>query len=280
MKSSRIRAILVGGMANPKFRILVVEDDPKTAGLVRLYLEHAGYSVSMAGDGVEALRLARLDPAPDLVVLDVMLPKLDGLRVCRELRLGSDAAVILLTARSTEEDRLEGLDLGADDYVTKPFSPRELVARVRAVLRRRPAGRNSTRTGDSFVGRSDRSGPGDREGSDRLVSGDVEIDLARRVVRARGRAVELTPREFDLLAALLRQPGRVFTRDDLAVAAFGPDYEASGRTIDVHVKNLRAKIERDPASPSRIVTVFGVGYRLAEPGGDGTKTGGGPTPRS
>ena len=261
-------------MANSKQRILVVEDDPKTAGLLRLYLEHAGYAVTTAGDGAEALRLAKLDAAPDLVVLDVMLPKLDGLRVCRELRLSTDAAVILLTARSTEEDRLEGLDLGADDYVTKPFSPRELVARVRAVLRRRPVERNGARGGGSGTARSERGAAPAGDGSERLLHGDLEIDLARRLVRARGRAVELTPREFDLLAALLRQPGRVFTRDDLAAAAFGPDYEASGRTIDVHVKNLRAKIERDPASPSRIVTVFGVGYRLAEAGDAGGSPGG------
>src|SRR5512147_2809331 len=254
MNSSRIRAILVAMAPTPKPRILVVEDDPKTAGLVRLYLEHAGYAVATAGDGREALRVAKLEPRPELVVLDVMLPKLDGLHVCRELRLTSDAAIILLTARSTEEDRLEGLDLGADDYVTKPFSPRELVARVRAVLRRRPTERKPAR-GDAADGRAE----------ERLASGDVEIDLGRRLVRARGRVVELTPREFDLLAALLRQPGRVFTRDDLAAAAFGPDYEASGRTIDAHVKNLRAKIERDPAAPTHIVTVFGVGYRLAEP---------------
>jgi DNA-binding response OmpR family regulator len=243
---------------SPKPRILVVEDDPKTAGLIRLYLEHAGYAVTTAGDGREGLRLAGLDPSPDLVVLDVMLPKLDGLHVCREIRLTTDAAVILLTARSTEEDRLEGLDLGADDYVTKPFSPRELVARVRAVLRRRPAERPTA--------------PGGRArptAAERLASGDIEIDLGRRIVRASGRAIDLTPREFDLLAALLRQPGRVFTRDDLAAAAFGPDYDASGRTIDAHVKNLRAKIDRDPAAPSRIVTVFGVGYRLAAGSRDG-----------
>jgi DNA-binding response OmpR family regulator len=254
--------MLVSMMTTPKPRILIAEDDPKTAGLVRLYLEHAGYAVTSAGDGREALRIAKLDPRPDLVVLDVMLPKLDGLHVCRELRLTTEVAIILLTARSTEEDRLEGLDLGADDYVTKPFSPRELVARVRAVLRRRPADREAMRDGAPAGGRSNRGGG---RAADRLASGDVEIDLMQRVVRARGRVVDLTPREFDLLAALLRRPGRVFTRDDLAVAAFGPDYEASGRTIDAHVKNLRAKIERDPAAPSRIVTVFGVGYRLAEP---------------
>jgi len=243
-------------VATPKSRILVVEDDAKTAGLIRLYLEHAGYAVTTVGDGREALRVARVEPRPDLVVLDVMLPKLDGLHVCRELKLTSEAAIILLTARSTEEDRLEGLDLGADDYVTKPFSPRELVARVRAVLRRGIGDRVGAR-GGSTAGAS--------SAAERLVSGDVALDLTRRAVHVRGRAVELTPREFDLLAALLRQPGRVFTRDDLAAAAFGPDYEASGRTIDAHVKNLRAKVERDPAAPERIITVFGVGYRLAEP---------------
>ena len=244
-----------------KTRVLVVEDDAKTASLVRLYLEHAGYAVVVAGDGREALRLAKSDPPPDLVVLDVMLPKVDGLQVCREIRLTSDAAVILLTARSTEEDRLEGLDLGADDYVTKPFSPRELVARVRAVLRRKQGGEKAARPAKSARG----GHPADR--GEPIVSGGLEVDLARREVRAGGRLADLTPREFDLLVALLRQPGRVFTRDDLAAAAFGPDYEASGRTIDAHVKNLRAKIERDPAAPSRILTVFGVGYRLAEPEG-------------
>src|SRR5262245_47669248 len=251
-----------------KTRVLVVEDDSKTAGLVRLYLEHAGYAVAVAGDGREALRLMKVDPPPDLVVLDVMLPKVDGLQVCREIRLTSDAAVILLTARSTEEDRLEGLDLGADDYVTKPFSPRELVARVRAVLRRRPAGSVSRRDGAGGLSGASAGSAGTVAGAradDRFVSGDLEVDVARRIVRARGRTVDLTPREFDLLLALLRQPGRVFTRDDLAAAAYGPDYEASGRTIDAHVKNLRSKID-GASTPSRIVTVFGVGYRLSEPG--------------
>jgi DNA-binding response OmpR family regulator len=256
-------------MATPtKPRILVVEDDSKTAGLVRLYLEHAGYAVRVAPDGREALEKLQAE-TPDLVVLDVMLPKVDGLQVCREIRLTSDAAVILLTARSTEEDRLEGLDLGADDYVTKPFSPRELVARVRAVLRRRPARAGGDVRSPRAEARARagevRSRAAEAERAERIVSGEIEMDLARRRVRARGHAVELTPREFDLLLALLRRPERVFTRDDLAAAAFGPDYEASGRTIDAHVKNLRAKIERDPAAPTRILTVFGVGYRLAAP---------------
>jgi DNA-binding response OmpR family regulator len=257
MKSSRFRAILSEMPAMAKPRILVVEDDPKTANLVRLYLEHAGYEITVAGDGREGLRLARREPAPDLVVLDVMLPHVDGLQICREIRLGTDASVILLTARSTEEDRLEGLDLGADDYVVKPFSPRELVARVRAVLRRRvPEG-----TG----GRARPSAKAPAEaGGERRQAGAVEVDPARHEARVNGKPVELTPREFDLLHALASRPGRVFSRDDLAAAAFGPDYEGSERTVDAHVKNLRAKIERDPATPRIILTVFGVGYRLAE----------------
>ena len=244
-----------------KPRILVVEDDAKTANLVRLYLEHAGYEIAVASDGREGLRLARREPVPDLVVLDVMLPHVDGLQICREIRLGTDASVILLTARSTEEDRLEGLDLGADDYVVKPFSPRELVARVRAVLRRRVP--------DGAAGRA-RSGAKAPVGAGgaRHQAGAIEVDPARHEARVNGKPVELTPREFDLLHALARQPGRVFSRDDLAGAAFGPDYEGSERTVDAHVKNLRAKIERDPAAPRIILTVFGVGYRLAEGTGD------------
>jgi DNA-binding response OmpR family regulator len=254
------------------FRVLIVEDDAKTAGLLRLYLEHAGYVVSHAGDGREALRLAQGDPPPDLVVLEVMIPKLDGLHVCRELRLRSDMAILLLTARSTEEDRLEGLDLGADDYVTKPFSPRELVARVRAILRRRtlvePARRDGSRNGGRpATARSDGPRPRSGAATPPLVAGAIVVDFERHEVTARGKRVELTPREFELLAALARQPGRVFTREDLAAAAFGPDYEASGRTIDAHVKNLRAKIERNPAEPSLIATVFGVGYRFVEEDG-------------
>jgi len=249
--------------AKAKTRIMVVEDDPKTASLVRLYLEHAGYDVVVAPNGREALRLAAAEPLPALAVLDVMLPQVDGLQVCREIRLGSDMAVILLTARSTEEDRLEGLDLGADDYVTKPFSPRELVARVRAVLRRRgPSGDGAGTRLDGDPRR--RPGAASDHGDATLRAGSIEIDPARHAVRVADRTVELTPREFDLLHALARRPGRVFSREDLAAAAFGPDYEGSGRTIDAHIKNLRSKIESDPADPSIVVTVYGVGYRLAE----------------
>jgi DNA-binding response OmpR family regulator len=267
MNSSRFRVILEAVPPMPRARVLIVEDDPKTASLVRLYLEHAGYDVAVAADGREALRAVRREPPPDLVVLDVMLPHVDGLQVCREIRLGSDAAVILLTARSTEEDRLEGLDLGADDYVTKPFSPRELVARARAVLRRRSG--SAAADGRSRTRAASRGAPASRDASDEpLRAGVVEVDPARHEARVRGRAVELTPREFALLHALARRPGRVFSRDDLAAAAFGPDYEASDRTIDAHVKNLRAKIETDPAAPAIVLTIFGVGYRLAEEDAD------------
>ena len=225
-----------------KSRILVVDDDPKTVASLRLYLEHAGYEVAAAADGRQALARARVAPPPDLIVLDLMLPHVDGLTVCRILRGESDVPIIMLTARTTEEDRLEGLDLGADDYVPKPFSPRELVARVRAVLRRSPA------SGDA--------------GGPPIKAGRLTIDPARREVKVGTKAVELTPREFRLLETLARAPGRAFTREELVERAFGPDYEALDRTIDAHVMNLRRKIEHDPAEPVYIQTVFGVGYRF------------------
>jgi DNA-binding response OmpR family regulator len=227
-------------MASVKPLILVVEDDPKTVQSVRLYLEHAGYAVIASGDGREALARAQDEPRPDLVVLDLMLPGLDGFEVCRRLREISDVPIIMLTARSTEEDRLEGLDLGADDYVIKPFSPRELAARVRAVLRRMP-------------GAAD--GPPVRVG-------DVVVDPARHEVTRAGRPIELTPREFRLLETLARAPGRAFSRAELLERAFGADSEALDRTIDAHVVNLRRKLEVGRAGEPLIETVFGVGYRL------------------
>lgn len=183
---------------------------------------------------------------PHLIVHDLMLPQVDGLAVCRTLRARSDVPIIMLTARTTEDDRLAGLDLGADDYVLKPFSPRELVARVRAVLRRFPAGAR------------DRPPIG--------VAG-LKIDPATRAVRVRGRSVALTPREFLLLETMARAPGRVFSREELVERAFGPDYEALDRTIDAHVVNLRRKIEPDPSAPSYVRSVFGVGYRFEGPRG-------------
>jgi DNA-binding response OmpR family regulator len=234
----------------PRARILIAEDDAKTVASVRLYLEHAGFEVLVAPDGRRALTLARTAPPPDLVVLDVMLPQLDGFAVCRTLRAETSIPIILLTARATEEDRLEGLDLGADDYVTKPFSPRELTARVRAVLRRAPGAIAETPTGPPIRTRG------------------FSLDPGRREVRVRGKRIDLTPREFRLLEALARAPGRALTREELVARAFGPDYEGLERTIDAHIVNLRRKIEADPALPRFIETVFGVGYRFSPGRGD------------
>lgn len=228
-------------MTSPRPRILVVDDDAKTVASVRLYLDHAGLDVISAGDGHEALRLARSSPPPDLVVLDLMLPGVDGLDVCRRLREESSIPIIMLTARSTEEDRLEGLDLGADDYIVKPFSPRELAARVRAVLRRSQAAGGE--------------GPPIR-------LGDLVIDAGRHEVTVRGATANLTPREFRLLEVMARAPGRAFSRAELLERAFGADSEALDRTIDAHIVSLRRKIEEDPAHPARIETVYGIGYRL------------------
>jgi DNA-binding response OmpR family regulator len=222
----------------PDGRILVVDDERKIVESCRLYLEHAGFEVVCAYNGEQALAEAR-DVRPDLVVLDLMLPRVDGLEVCRRLRAGSQVPILMLTARSTEEDKLLGLGLGADDYLTKPFSPRELVARVRAILRRAPPAGAALRFGA------------------------FEIDAERHEVRRGGEPVTLTPREFDLLAALARAPGRAFTRARLVEAAFGEDSEVLERTVDAHVMNLRRKIEDDPAAPRLVVTVPGVGYRFA-----------------
>jgi len=229
----------VASLDVPKARILVVDDDAKTTISVRLYLEHAGYDVDVAADGRAALERARAQPPADLIVLDRMLPHLDGLAVCRLLRAESAVPVILLTARTTEAERLEGLTQGADDYVTKPFSPRELVARVGVVLRR-------TRKEEPDAAR--------------VVAGPVTIDPLRHQVAVGGQTVDLTPREFALLLALARSPGRVFTRQELRDRAFGPDSEALDRTVDAHVVNLRRKLGGEVL----IETVFGVGYRLAK----------------
>jgi DNA-binding response OmpR family regulator len=223
--------------------ILVVDDEPKIVKTVRAYLEGAGYRVVTAEDGQMALTVSRHEK-PALVVLDLGLPRLDGLDVTRVLRRESAVPIIMLTARVDETDKLVGLELGADDYVTKPFSPRELVARVRAVLRR---------TG------------GEREQAlPPIVSGDVVIDQERRQVTVCGRLAELTPTEFDLLAVLARHPGRVFTRMELLDRVQGYAFDGYERTVDAHVKNLRQKIEPDPKKPRYLVTVYGVGYRFSE----------------
>ncbi len=214
-------------------RILLVEDDPKTRETVALYLQREGYEVATAEDGVRALDVAR-EVDPHLVVLDLMLPRLDGLQVCRALRENGDTAIIMVTARSTEEDKLTGLDLGADDYVTKPFSPRELMARVRAVLRRAAE-------------------------EDVVEAGELRLDRLRREVRVRDVPVAVTPTEFRLLDALARAPGRTFTRQELVERALGEDYDGLDRTVDVHVMNLRKKLGE---AGKVLVTVFGVGYKF------------------
>jgi len=223
--------------------ILVVDDEPKIATLARDYLEHAGFAVLVAGEGRAALTLAR-SRRPDLVVLDLGLPGLDGLDVARALRRDSDVPILMLTARTDEADRIAGLELGADDYVTKPFSPRELVARVRAILRRTEL---ATTLADAPI---------------RIL--DVELDPARLRVSIAGRPVDLTPTEFTLLATLARQPGRVFTRSQLLDAIHGVAFDAYERAIDGHVRNLRRKLEPDPAHPRYLQTVHGAGYRFAD----------------
>jgi DNA-binding response OmpR family regulator len=222
-------------------RILIVDDEPKIVRLVRDYLEHAGFAVTVARDGREALMRARTDP-PDLVVLDLGLPELDGVDVTRALRRDSSVPIIMLTARDDETDKVLGLELGADDYVTKPFSPRELVARVRAVLRRQA---------------SDSSG-------ELLRAGDLVLDLPRLRATVDDRVVPLTATEFQLLATMARQPGRVFTRSQLLDAIHGVAFESYERAIDAHVKNIRRKLEPDPRSPRYLLTVYGVGYRLTD----------------
>lgn len=223
--------------------ILVVDDDRKLVDLIRLYLEKDEYQVMIAYDGKQALETARR-LHPTLIILDLMLPKVDGLDVCRILRAESRVPIIMLTARTTEEDKLIGLDLGADDYIVKPFSPRELMARIRAVLRR--------------IADESQSGPS------LLTYGDLEVDFFRREVTLCGQSMHLTPKEFRLLELMIRQPGRVFSRLDLLEAAFGYDYAGLERTVDVHIMNLRKKIEPDPNNPRFVQTVYGIGYRFAE----------------
>ena len=223
--------------------ILVVDDEPQIVRVVRSYLEQAGFRVVTAYNGKDALFTARHEH-PDLVVLDLQLPGMDGWEFARRIRAEQPGVgIIMLTARVEEADRIVGLELGADDYVTKPFSPRELLARVRAVLRRMQA----------------TPAP-----SEVLRVGELTLDRGRREVARAGEPVELTPTEFEILAALMSAPGRVFSRARLLEAAQGVAFEAYERTVDAHIKNLRRKIEPDPANPSIILTVRGVGYRLQE----------------
>jgi two-component system alkaline phosphatase synthesis response regulator PhoP len=223
-------------------QILVVDDEPRIAEICRDFLQQAGFKVITASNGADALAIARTKQ-PDLVVLDLGLPKLDGLDVTRALRKHSNVPIIMLTARVEESDKLIGLELGADDYLTKPFSPKELVARVRAVFRRIDAG------------------PGR---ADVVRAGDVTLDIPRMQARVANRTVELTSTEFELLATLMRQPGRVFTRGQLLDAIRGEQVESFDRAIDAHIKNLRRKMEPDPRQPRYVLTVYGVGYRFAD----------------
>ncbi|MDY6874830.1 MAG: response regulator transcription factor [Chloroflexota bacterium] len=222
--------------------ILVVDDEPKIVKQARDYLEKDGFRVITAGDGKTALAQARHE-RPDLVVLDLNLPAMDGLDVCRVLRRESDVPIIMLTARVEETDRLIGLELGADDYITKPFSPRELVARVRAVLRRVRGGVRQ---------------PG------LIRVGDLEIDLQGHRVTCAGEPVRLTRSEFNLLATLAQHPGQTFTRAQLLDRLHGVAYDGFDRSVDAHVKNLRRKLEVDPAEPRYVFTVYGVGYRFTD----------------
>lgn len=224
-------------------RILVVDDDAKTVDLVKLYLNRDGYKVLAAYNGTEALRLAR-EGHPDLIILDLMLPGLDGLQVCRTLRAESDVPIIMLTAKTAEQDRLIGLDLGADDYVTKPFSPKELAARVRAVLRRLPE--DATQRGPTEI-----------------THGELRVNFLKREVYLANKPVKLTPVEFRLLGVLVKESGRTFSRAQLVDRVYGYDFEGFDRTVDVHIRNLRRKLEPDPDHPKYIKTVYGAGYTFA-----------------
>jgi len=222
--------------------ILVVDDEEPIQELLKFNLEKEGYEVITADDGPEALKTIE-EKHPDLVVLDIMLPGMNGLEVCTQLRMNprfSDLPVIMLTAKGEEIDKVLGLEIGADDYITKPFSPRELLARIRARLRRlKPA-----------------------EGGNELLRGDLRMDLERFSVSIRGEYVELTPKEFELLHVLAAHPGKVYSRDELLERVWGYEYTGDTRTVDVHVRHLRQKVEKDPSNPEYIETLRGIGYRL------------------
>ena len=222
--------------------VLVVEDEENLLAALRYNLEHDGHSVLTAADGAKGLETARA-ASPDLIILDVMLPGLDGLEICRILRRESDAPILMLTAKGEEIDRVVGLELGADDYVAKPFSMRELMARVRALMRR-PRRRTAGPRGET------------------LQAGPLMLDTEAHSARLGGEELRLKPREFDLLALFMRNPGRAFTRDQILERLWGHDYIGDVRTVDVHVRWLREKIEAEPSAPARIITIRGVGYRF------------------
>jgi two-component system response regulator RegX3 len=225
--------------------ILIIEDEESLAEAVRYSLEREGYRVSVASDGRQGLERFRADP-PSLVLLDLMLPELSGLDVCRQIRQTSEVPIVMLTAKDAEADKVAGLELGADDYVTKPFSVRELVSRVRAHIRRSEIARGGGR--DEEV----------------IAAGPVRVDLARHEVHVNGTLVAFPPKEFDLLGTLVRHKGKLLTRDRLIGEVWGPDYFGDTKTLDVHVKRLRQKIEADPHRPAHLVTVRGIGYRFMD----------------
>ena len=229
----------------PRHRVLIVEDEPSLVESISYALELEGYEVLAAVTGREGVEQARIGN-PSLVLLDVMLPESSGLDVCRQIRATSDVPIIMLTARDSEADKVAGLELGADDYVTKPFSMRELMARVRAQIRR------SSRTG-TFA-----------ENNEVLRGASIEIDVDAHEVRVDGRSVDLRPKEFDLLESLMRRKNRLATRDALIDDVWGPSYFGDTKTLDVHIKRIRQKIEDDPAHPTRVVTVRGLGYKFVD----------------
>lgn len=230
-------------------KVLVVEDDDTLLSVIKYNLDKEGYTVFTAGDGAKAVEAARA-VRPDLMILDIMLPELNGLEVCRILRRESNVPVIMLTAKSEEIDKVVGLEIGADDYMTKPFSMKELMARVKAMLRRAEMARQQ---GDSTISQSAV-----------IKSGELEIDIERHTASRRGSAVELTPKEFDLLAFMMRNRNRVMSRDYLLEKVWGYDFAGDTRTVDVHMRWLRQKIEDDAAQPKHLVTVRGVGYKFEE----------------
>ncbi len=231
-------------MQTDEARILVVEDEPALAETVRYNLEREGFAVTVAADGRAAVERFRAEP-PAMVILDLMLPEMSGLDVCRTIRAESDVPIIMVTAKDSEADKVTGLELGADDYVTKPFSMRELVSRVRANLRRvRVAGLDGS--------------------GERLEGGSVTMDVARHEVTVRGQVVAFTPKEFELLESFLRRKGRLLTRDFLIEEVWGPGYFGDTKTLDVHVKRLRRKLEEDPHRPVHLTTVRGLGYKFVD----------------
>lgn len=234
-------------MTNPQTSVLVVEDEDSFIDALTVGLKREGFRITVARDGAEALDLFAVDP-PDLVLLDVMLPKVSGIDVCREIRARSQVPIIMVTAKSAEIDTVVGLEVGADDYVTKPYRLRELVARMRAVLRRSPAERTVATL------------PGEV-----IEVGDVRLDPERHEVYIRGDEVQLPLKEFELLALLMDNAGRVLTRDTLIDRVWGHDYVGDTKTLDVHIKRLRSKVESDPANPERIVTIRGLGYKYEDP---------------